>query len=118
MLADIYSIKPQNHTNEPKEGDLYKLVELHGVAFEIRYGYYEDIDRIHEPIEIYPDFIKEPVYTNDGFPFVTLMQEPCEYFKRLTSDPDCDCGNCRYMERGDELIALCRCESRRKMNSI
>lgn len=117
MFTNIFDLASANQMNIPKEGDLYKTIELHGVTFEIRYGYYEDIDRLHEPIEIYPDFIRNPVYTNDGFPFITLMQAPCEHYKRINADPDRDCGNCKYMERGDELIALCRCPKNRKTDS-
>lgn len=92
-----------------KEGDLYKVIELYGQKFEIRYGYYEDIDRQYEPYEVYPNFKKHPVYTDDGAPFVTLMQESCKYYKSVGNDSDHDCSSCVYMERGDELIAVCRC---------
>ena len=114
MFSRFTEINASSKPPTPKEGELFKVIELHGATFEIRYGYYEETDRQFEPVEIYPDFIKNPIYTNDGFPFVTLMQEPCEHFKKLTDDPDCDCSNCRHMERGDELIAVCRCDSRRK----
>ena len=114
MFSRFTEINVSSKPPTPKEGELFKVIELHGAVFEIRYGYYEETDRQFEPVEIYPDFIKNPIYTNDGFPFVTLMQEPCEHFKKLSDDPDRDCSNCRYMERGDELIAVCRCDSRRK----
>ena len=114
MFSRFTDINENSKPPVPKEGELFKVIRLHGATFEIRYGYYEEGDRQFEPVEIYPDFLKNPIYTNDGFPFVTLMQAPCENFKKLTDDPDRDCGNCRYMERGDELIAVCRCESRRK----
>ena len=99
---------------KPKEGDLYKVIELHGKAFEIRYGYYEEIDRKYEPMEIYPDFLQNPVYTADEYPFVTLMQEACRHFQCRSREPELDCGNCKYMERGDELIAVCRCPQNKK----
>ncbi len=114
MFTNIFGINANIQNNKHREGELFKVIELHGATFEIRYGYYEETDRQFDPVEIYPDFIKNPIYTNDGFPFVTLMQEPCEHFKKLTDDPDCDCSNCKHMERGDELIAVCRCDSRRK----
>ena len=114
MFTNTFGINANIQQNTLQEGDLYKIIKLHGATFEIRYGYYEETDRQFEPIEIYPDFIKNPVYTNDGFPFVTLMQDPCEHYKKCTDDPDHDCSNCKYMERGDELIAVCRCDSRRK----
>lgn len=94
-----------------REGNLYKTIELYGASFEIKYGYYEDIDRKYDPVAIYPDFIKKPVYTSDGYPFITLMQSPCEHFERKSDDDDC--GSCNYMERGDDLIAICRCPKRR-----
>lgn len=114
MFTRFTEIDANSNPPPPKEGDLYKIIELHGRIFEIRYGYYEETDRRFEPIEIYPDFTKTPVYTSDGFPFVTLMQDSCEHYTRINNDPDNDCGNCKYMERGDELIAVCKCDSRRK----
>ena len=99
---------------KPKEGDLYRIIELHGKTFEIRYGYYEEIDRQYDPMEIYPDFLKDPIYTEDAYPFVTLMQEACLHFQKKSREPERDCGNCAYMERGDELIALCRCPKNRR----
>lgn len=99
---------------KPKEGDLYKVIDLHGKTFEIRYGYYEEIDRKYEPMEIYPDFLQNPVYTKDDYPFVTHMQEACRYFRRKSEEPERDCGNCKYMERGEELIAVCRCPKNKK----
>lgn len=98
----------------PKENDIYKVINIRGKRFEIQYGYYEEIDRAFEPVPIYPDFLKIPLYTDSGEPFVTLMQDPCEHYEPNGNSTDRDCGNCRYMERGDELIAVCRCESRRK----
>ena len=60
----------------PKEGDLFKIIQIHGKTFEIRYGFYEERDRLGrfaEPIEIYPDFIKETIYELDAPPrhFIT-----------------------------------------------
>ena len=118
MFTNIFGLTTAKQMNTPKEGDLYKVIELHGATFEIRYGYYEETDRQFEPIEIYPDLIKNPIYTNDGFPFVTLMQAPCEHYKKCTDDPDQDCGNCKHMERGDELLAVCRCPKNRKTGGI
>ena len=109
MLAKLFKTDIGLKQCTPKEGDLYKIIELHGVRFEIRYGYYEEIDRQNEPMEIYPDFLKSPAYTDDGFPFVTLMQNPCEEYRQRGTDVDHDCGSCFYMESGDELIAICRC---------
>ena len=96
-----------------KEGDLFKVICLHGKTIEIRYGYYEEIDRRREPVEVYPDFIKAPLYTDDGFPFVTLMQDACPHYAKKAAG-EAECGNCLYVERGEELIALCRCPRNRR----
>ena len=68
----------------PREGDLFRIIRTCGKTFEIRYGYYEERDRhtqFAEPVPIYPDFTELPQYTDDGTPFVTAMQNPCESFE-------------------------------------
>lgn len=114
MSGKSATFKMDSIPEKPKEGDLYRVIELHGRTFEIRYGYYEEIDRQYDPMEIYPDFLQNPIYTKDGYPFVTLMQEPCQHFKKRGKEPEEDCENCKYMERGEELIALCRCPQNKK----
>ena len=114
MSDESVALKMNVVSEKPKEGDLYRVIELYGKTFEIRYGYYEEIDRQYDPMEIYPDFLQNPVYTKDGYPFVTLMQGACRYFQKKSKDPERDCENCKYMERGEELIALCRCPQNKK----
>lgn len=100
----------------PKEGDLYKVIRLCGVTFELRYGFYEENDRYAqhaEPVEIYPDLIKNPQYTDDGIPFVTQMQLPCEYFVGKW-DENAGCGDCACYRHGDELLGICSCQMNRK----
>ena len=106
---------PQQKT-VPKEGDLYKVVNTYGRTFELRYGYYGECDRKYDPDVIYPDFIKEPVYTDEGEPFVTLMQDACENYEPSGKSTDRDCGTCAYTERGDDLIGICKCEKNKKIN--
>ena len=94
-----------------KEGDLYKTVNLYGHIFELYYGYYEECERhnpLVEPMPIYPDFIKEPKYTDEGFPFVTKMQDACKHYKGSRSKFN-DCAECEYYKHGDELIGICTC---------
>ena len=114
MFTKLLGFNEETKPPTKKEGDLFKVIELYGARFEIRYGYYEEIERQHEPMEIYPDFIKNPVYTNDGSPFVTWMQDACESYISKGNDLDRDCGSCVYMERGDELIAVCRCKKNKR----
>ena len=52
MNVNSEAFEMDSTSEKPKEGDLYRLIELHGKAFEIRYGYYEDIDRQYDPMEI------------------------------------------------------------------
>lgn len=100
----------------PKEGDLYKVIQLLGNTFEIRYGYYEDSDRYSryaEPMEIYPDFLKEPRYTDEGIPFATAIQCPCRYFSgEMKQDNTCE--DCSFFRPGEELIGLCVCPNNKK----
>ena len=101
---------------EPKEGDLYKVIHLHGKTFEIRYGFYEECDRHNpymEPMEIYPDFLKAPQHTDEGIPFVTAIQTPCCHFKGK-KDVNSTCEECAFYQHGEELLATCGCPENKK----
>lgn len=91
-----------------KDGDFYKTVNVFGRVFDIYYGYYDEAEKkskYSEPIPIYPDFIKEPVYSPDGYPFVTEMQDVCPHYK---GKPGVDsCYGCNSFCKGEELIGLC-----------
>ena len=101
---------------KPQEGEIYKVVKLHGRCFELRYGFYEDFEResrFAELIPIYPNFLKDPTYTDEGYPFVTQMQELCANGKSRVMFDAC-CADCLYFEEGEDLIGTCKCESRRR----
>lgn len=103
-----------------QEGELYRVLDLHGHTFELRYGYYEDFERENpaiEPMPIYPDFLKEPRHTADGFPFVTKMQDACKHYD---GKPEryADCAECRYYMHGDELLGICTCPKNRKQTQL
>lgn len=90
----------------PKEGMLYKSVTVSGKTFNLYYGYYEEIDRSNNVLDvIYPDFIKEPEYDDNGVPIVTAMQDRCSFFIGVGSD-EC-CGDCIYYRKGEELFGTC-----------
>ena len=96
--------------NQIRDGDLYKTITLFGKTFEIKYGFYEDYERENafcEPIPIYPNFKKEPIYTDEGFPFVTQMQVLCKYGDSRFSD-GC-CVDCAHFLQGQDLIGICKC---------
>ena len=101
--------------NEPREGDVYAVVEVFGKIFELRYGYYDDRDRTGPPDVIYPDLLKDPVYTEDGCPLVTMMQDACPHYKGSAGRPDdAICGECRCFVRGEEWFGLCRSPKNRR----
>ena len=98
-----------------KEGDLYRVVTAFGKTFELRYGYYDDGDRAYPPVVIYPDFAGDPLYSDEGLPFATIVQDACEWY--LGSGPrneDSTCSDCRYFERGEDWFGLCQCLENRK----
>lgn len=104
----------------PKEGDLYKIIQCHGRTFEIRYGFYAECDRCHryaEPMAIYPDFMKHPQYTDNGEPFATAIQTPCDSFSGRR-DENSSCEDCDFYQHGDELLGICTFpgNNRKKLN--
>ncbi len=100
--------KTDSRVSPPAEGDLYKVVTTFGRTFELRYGYYADIDRTRPPDVIYPDFSVTPLFTEEGAPFVTMMQDACPCFRGATRrTEDSTCAECRYFRRGEEWFGLC-----------
>ena len=101
--------------HHPRDGDLYKVITLYGKRFELRYGYYEEFERSRgEPIPIYPDFREAPCYTDDGYPFVTAMQTPCE--EHCGGDPEYGCHDCLYYKQEEDLLGICVCERNKIQN--
>lgn len=98
-----------------KEGDLYKIVNVHGRDFPLYYGYYDQRDKeskYNDPIPIYPNFKLFPIYTNEGFPYATEMQDACIYYEGNPSEESCF--YCKHFKRGEELIGLCVCINNKK----
>lgn len=98
----------------PKEGELYRVINMAGKTFPLYYGYYEDFEREHhEPMPIYPDFIKNPVYIENGMPIVTAMQDACRH---LIGPPGAEtCHECAHFQQAEELFGLCRCIQNRQI---
>ena len=109
--------KKDSILKEPKhkEGELYKLVLSFGKSFELKYGYYEERDRLNplcEPVPIYPDFLKSPLFTDDGKPFVTMMQDACECYKGdMKRTQDSTCAECKYFKQGEDWFGICTHEN-------
>lgn len=100
----------------PIEGEIYKILQILDRKFELRYGYYDSCERDNprqEPMPIYPDFVSNPLYTSEGFPFVTKMQDICPHF---SGERNCfsECADCAYYCHGDDLIGICACPANRK----
>ena len=99
--------------HDNKEGRVYKTVHSHGRVFDIRYGYYEEYERgRYDPIPIYPNFKEKPEYTDEGFPFVTAMQDVCPHFDG--EDPSLGCFGCKHYTSGEDLIGICKENENRK----
>lgn len=116
MLQYFLSKNFPAETHVHNEGDLYKIVELWGCQFPLYYGYYEPCDRDNpavEPMPIYPDFTKEPQFTENGYPFVTKMQDICHFYQGKAG-PFAECADCMYYLHGDELIGVCTCVQNRR----
>ena len=100
-----------------KEGDLFKKIHAFGKVFHIYYGYYDEVDRINplvDPMPIYPNFLEKPIYTQEGNPFVTKMQDACKHYLGRSTE-NRDCAECEHYVHGDELLGICSC-SHNKQN--
>lgn len=110
----MFFVQDTDRLAVPREGDLYKEVNHGGRSFRLIYGYYEEFERespFNDPMPIYPDFTKEPVYTDEGIPLVTAMQDICEgYYGPPGGD---SCVQCEFFQKGDELFGLCGCPKNR-----
>ena len=116
MFTSIFEQNASQKNPQHKEGELYKIIEAHGKTFEIYYGYYDEADRQNpyvEPMEMYPNFVEAPVYTEKGIPFAVAMQSPCKHFKG-EDDVDNTCYQCAYYEKCEELLGLCKFKARYK----
>ncbi len=105
-----------SNADKIREGDLYEVIEVYGHRFEILYGYYEEFERDRmEPIPIYPLFNEKPMYSPDGFPLATKMQEPCKRYNLRDPNIDNDrCADCIHFERDkNDIIGICKCKERK-----
>ncbi len=104
-----------SNTEQIREGALYEVIEAYGHRFEILYGYYEDFERDRiEPIPIYPLFYETPMYSKDGFPLATKMQEPCKHYSLRNEKIDNErCADCKHFQsENNAVIGICKCDGR------
>jgi len=96
--------------------ELYRSFLIHGVRLDIYYGYYEEYERERgAPIPIYPNFRETPLYTADGEPLVTQMQELCEYGESKFAEGFCV--DCKHYRHAEDLIGICTCPHRKNLRN-
>ncbi|MGI6499951.1 MAG: hypothetical protein ACOX1S_03560 [Anaerostipes sp.] len=97
------------------EGEVYKVYEIEDKSFTIYYGYYSDLDREGEVLlPIFPNFYLDPVYTKEGFPYCTRIQDTCHHYCcRHGGSGDGWCSDCVYYPDESMEIAVCMCNKRK-----
>ena len=90
-----------------------KKYNVEGATLTIPLRYDEDSGRY---MEVYPDFIKDPVYTPEGNPIMLTLEDACAFGeKKDANEPLVDCGSCRfYRQLPNALIGVCGHEKKRK----
>ena len=90
-----------------------KNYNVEGAVLTIPLRYDENAGRY---MEVYPDFIKEPVYTPEGHPIMLTLEDACVFGeKKNANEPLVDCGSCRfYHQLPNTLIGVCRCKKTNK----
>ncbi len=103
-----------NDVSVIKEGGLYRSLNVRGTTFNIHYGYYSDAEReIWEPAPIFPDFIKQPQFTELGEPYTTADQDICEHFEpKPQVSGENWCNDCIFFSLEEEIIGICKCIKR------
>ena len=98
----------------PREGDLYKVIDVEKNTFKIYYGYYEENERCKvEPLPVFTDLKENPVYTADGRPIVPAVQGPCEYSAPINKERSVEgSGDCISYVVADKEIGICGCTER------
>ena len=98
-----------------EEKHLHKLYQVGGRSFAV---YLEYDEQMGESYPAYPDFEASPVYTEEGYPFATAVQESCPHVKvkSLKATMPSDCGDCAWLYREHtpyDPIGICMCDARR-----
>lgn len=103
----------------PQEGDIHEVVCVGGHSFTIRYGYYTEAERnITDPLPIYPCFVTDPHYTEEGLPLVTRIQDACEHYRAIQGEGDGWCADCVHCHNAHAEIGICQCPYRRKQQPL
>lgn len=87
--------------------------EFEGVALEIPLRY-DELARMY--IEVYPDFIQDPVYTPAGCPVLFVGEDACPHAQASDGGSCPDCGACRFFRPAASRtwIGVCGHEKNRR----
>lgn len=99
----------------PQEGDAYESYLIGGHTINVRYGFYDESDRESgDPVPIFPNFLRTPLYTDEGFPLATQTQDSCVHYQvRPDTDGDGWCADCIHYSDGKSPIGICQCMKRK-----
>ncbi len=105
-----------NVTHKPNEGDIYKIINICGIEFVLRYGFYSESEReLGEPIPILPNFNETPFFTENGMPLVTCIQDACKHYCPKNGTGDGWCADCIYFPNECDEIGICQSEKNKKI---
>ena len=89
-----------------------KKYDVEGTTLTIPLRYDADSGRY---MEVYPDFIENPIYTPEGRPIMLTLEDACAFGeKKGANEALSDCGSCRfYRQLPNTLIGVCGHEKKR-----
>ncbi len=96
-----------------KEGTLYKRLKIKNISFDIFYGYNSETEREKwGPVPVFPDLVKNEVFTETGERIVRADQDICHlYSPKKSVSGENWCNDCKYYSHGEEIIGICRCKN-------
>lgn len=112
MISCYNQINNERNGKEDMRMKKAKKYDVEGAVLTIPLRYDENAGRY---MEVYPDFIKDPVYTPEGHPIMLTLEDACAFGeKKNANEPLVDCGSCRfYRQMQNTLIGVCGCEKKR-----
>lgn len=95
MMIPCYNqINNERNGKEDMRMKKTKKYDVEGATLTIPLRYDADSGRY---MEVYPDFIENPVYTPEGHPIMLTPEDVCAFSeKEDANEPLVDCGSCRF----------------------
>lgn len=90
--------------------------EIEGAILEVPL-YYDKFAKMS--IERYPDLLRHPVYTPEGYRVMITIEDACPHAEMVNDAPlSIDCGACKhYRQAPGTLLGVCHCEAMRRKAS-